>query len=124
MAVNPIKTRSENALSNLKLQKRNSWVAEACKKDDTVTTVNTYVLPSYGVPLDDRKHGLHVWNKDGDTVPELLDNSQSLHSNVLLFKNKWRATGLLWKNALEMSLTQSFLSALKEGGLFCYLLTK
>ena len=124
MAINPNKTRSENALSNLTLQERHSWFVEACKKDDTVTTVYTIVLPSDGVPLDNRKHGLHVWDKDGDTVPELLDNSQSLHSNVLQFKNKWRAFALLYKNALQVSLPQSFLSAFKEGGLAWYLLTK
>ena len=124
MTINPNKTRCENALSNLPLQERHSWFVEACKKDDTVATVYTIVLPADGVPTDNRKHGLHVWVKDGDTVPQLLDNSQALHFTVLLFKNKWRAFVLLYKDALQVALPQSFLTAFKEGGLAWYLLTK
>ena len=74
--------------------------------------------------MDNRKHGLHVWDKDGNNIPQLLDDSQELHSNVLLFKNKWRAFSLVYKDALQVSLPQSFLDAFKEGGMAWYLLTK
>ena len=57
------------------------------KKDGAVTTVYTIVPPFDGVATGNRKQVLPVWDADADGVPLLLDNSQSLHSNELLFSN-------------------------------------
>ena len=124
MAVNPNKTRSENALGNVPLQERHAWFVTACTKDTRTETVITIVVPADGLPLDSRQHGIHIWNKSGEGVPQLLDNSHLLHMNVLRFKNMWRPLAMLYGAVLNVHLPLSFMEAFKEQGQAWYLLTK